>query len=139
MNKPPESSAVVLFDGVCNLCNSSVHFILDRDRDKYFRFASLQSRAGKELLAQHGLPPIEGDPDSVLLLEGGRVHSRSGAALHIARRLGFPWVLLVVGFLVPWFLRDLVYKFIARNRYRWFGKTDACRVPTPELRERFLA
>lgn len=134
-----DTQPVVLFDGVCNLCNSSVQFIIDRDPAATLRFASLQSEAAAALLRRHGLPPIEGDPDSILLVEDGTVYSHSSAALRIARRLSGAWKALYVFMVIPRPLRDLVYRFIARNRYRWFGKSEMCRVPTPELRSRFLA
>jgi predicted DCC family thiol-disulfide oxidoreductase YuxK len=129
---------IVLFDGVCNLCNGTVTFLIDRDRRGVLRFASLQSPRAAELLRERGrtLPP--GDPDTMLLVDGDRVHDRSTAALRIARHLGFPWSLAIVLFLVPRLLRDAVYRVIARNRYRWFGRSEQCRVPTPELRARFL-
>lgn len=130
--------AVVLFDGVCNLCNGAVHFMLDRDPKERLRFASLQSEAGKALLTEHGIPLPEGEPDSIVLVTKGRAYDGSGAALRIAARLSFPWPLLATLLVVPWFVRDIVYYFIARNRYRWFGRTEACRVPTPELKKRFL-
>lgn len=132
--------SVILFDGVCNLCNGAVQFVLDRDRHKRFRFAALQSEAGQALLRQRGLtPPDPGaDPDTIVLVEGDRVSDRSTAALRIARHLGFPWVLAGIFWLLPRPLRDWVYRFIARNRYRWFGKSESCRLPTPELRGRFL-
>lgn len=129
---------VVLFDGVCNLCNGAVHFILDRDPDERMQFASLQSDAGKELLRTRGFPIPEGDPNSVLLVVDERVYDGSGAALRIAARMKWPWKIFAVFLVVPWFLRDLVYYLIAKNRYRLFGKSEACRVPTPELRARFL-
>ena len=127
---------VVLFDGVCNLCNGSVQFILKRDPRGRFRFASLQSEAGRSLMAEHGL-----DPDvlsSVVLVEDGRAWQESSAALRIARHLPGGWKLLRVFTVIPRPLRDAVYRWIARNRYRWFGKTETCWLPTPELRERFL-
>lgn len=130
--------AIVLFDGVCNLCNSTVQIIIDHDPKGYFRFASLQSETAKRLLGEHGMTPPEGDPDSILLIEGGRVHSHSGAALRIARRMSGAYALLWAFIAVPWFVRDVVYRFIARNRYRWFGREEACRIPTPELKARFL-
>lgn len=130
--------AVVLFDGVCNLCNGAVNFMIDRDPDGKLKFASFQSDAGKELLRTMGLPVPEGDPTSIVFVVGDKAHDGSGAALRIAARLGFPWFLFSVFLVVPWFLRDLGYYLIAKNRYRWFGKGDACRVPTPELRARFL-
>jgi predicted DCC family thiol-disulfide oxidoreductase YuxK len=130
---------VVLFDGVCNLCNSSVNFVIDHERDRDVRFASLQSEAGSELLERVGRKLPEGDPESIVVVEGGRVFERSAAILRIARHLRWPWrVLAAMAVVVPRPLRDVVYRWIARNRYRWFGKSDVCRVPTPELRERFL-
>jgi predicted DCC family thiol-disulfide oxidoreductase YuxK len=133
-----EAGAIVLFDGVCNLCNSTVQIIIDHDPAGYFRFASLQSEKAKELLAGFGMKPPEGDPDSILLIQDGKLHSHSGAALRIARRMTGAYKLFWATIVVPWFIRDLVYRFIARNRYRWFGREEACRVPTPELRARFL-
>ena len=138
----PEASSqqpVVLFDGVCNLCSFAVQFILDRDRDGVFRFASLQSTAGGELLRAHGRTPPVGDPESVVLIENGAVYEHSSAALRIARRLSGLWKVLYVLIVVPAFVRDGVYRWIARNRYRWFGKGEQCWVPTPALRARFLA
>ena len=127
---------VVLFDGVCNLCNGSVQFLLKRDREGRFRFASLQSDVGRSLMAEHGLAVDR--LSSVLLIEDGRVWQESSAALRIARHLPGAWKLLRVFAAVPRPLRDAVYRWIARNRYRWFGKTETCWLPTPELRERFL-
>jgi predicted DCC family thiol-disulfide oxidoreductase YuxK len=128
---------LVLFDGVCNLCNASVDFILERDRKGTFRFAALQSEAGQRLLRGFELPTAE--HRSLVLVEGDRVYLRSSAALRIARRLGGLWPALYLFIVVPPFLRDLAYDFVARNRYRWFGKRDTCRVPTPELADRFLS
>lgn len=128
--------AVVLFDGVCNLCNGSVQFIIRRDPAGRFRFASLQSEAGQALLRRHGLDPE--DLFSVILVEDGRVHSRSDAALRIAGGLSGGWRAAGALRVVPRPLRDLVYGLVARNRYRWFGRRDACMIPTPELRARFL-
>ncbi len=130
---------VILFDGVCNLCSASVNFVIDRDPGARFRFAPLQSEAGREILTAHGESIPVGDPDSIVLVEDGAVYERSTAALRIARDLGGPWSLLYVFIIIPAFVRDAVYRLVARNRYRWFGKSDACRVPTPELRARFLA
>ena len=135
----PGAHPVVLFDGVCNLCNGAVQFILDRDPAGTFRFASLQSERAAALLRAHGLEPPAGDPESMVLIDGGRVYERSSAALRIARRLRGGWSLLYALVIVPRALRDAVYRVVARNRYRWFGKSDQCRVPTPELRARFLA
>jgi len=128
---------VVLFDGVCNLCNGTVQFIIARDPGAKFRFAALESEAAQRVLRECG---VSGSlPDSVALIEQGQLYTRSTAALRIARRLRFPWPLIFALVIVPRPLRDRVYDWIARHRYRWFGKRDACMLPTPELRTRFLA
>jgi predicted DCC family thiol-disulfide oxidoreductase YuxK len=128
---------VILFDGVCNLCNASVLFIIDRDPRGRFAFAPLQSDYAAALLREHGW---QGDAlTTVLLIEDGRVYDRSSAALRIARGLSGLWPLFSVFRIVPRPLRDLAYDWLARHRYRWFGRTESCRVPTPELRSRFLA
>lgn len=128
--------AIILFDGVCNLCNGSVNFVIDRDPDRWFRFAPLQSRAARLLLERcghmnHGL-------DSIVLIEDGKCYTKSTAALRIARKLAMPWKLMYAFIVVPRVLRDAVYDLVASNRYRWFGKRDECRVPTPELKSLFL-
>ena len=143
---PGTPALVVLFDGVCNLCNGSVNFMIDRDPEARLRFAALQSTAGRASLERALGPeltsaalPREGqDPGSVLFLEGGQLYDASTAVLRIARYLTWPWKALLVLLAVPRPLRDLVYRSVAKNRYRWFGKREACRVPTPELRGRFL-
>jgi predicted DCC family thiol-disulfide oxidoreductase YuxK len=129
---------VVMFDGVCNLCNGAVRFVIDRDPAGVFRFAALQSDAGRALLARLGVQLAPGDPETIVLVEGGRVYERSDAAVRIARRLAGPWRLFALLAIVPRRLRDAVYRFVARHRYRWFGRTAECRVPTPALRARFL-
>ncbi len=133
-----DGGPIVLFDGVCNLCNGAVQFILDRDRTQAIRFASLQSDKGQELLRSHGIPIPEGDPDTIFLVEGDIVRSRSTAALHIAKRLTLPWRLAWVFLIVPAPIRDLFYRLVAANRYRIFGRSNECRVPTPELRARMV-
>ena len=139
MDTGADGHPVVLFDGVCNLCNAAVNFIIDRDPRGVFRFAALQSAFGERELARLGIPPPAGDPETILLVENGRVHARSTAALRISRRLSGLWPLLALLVVVPRPVRDAVYGWVARNRYRWFGRTsDVCRVPTPELRARFL-
>ena len=133
---PAAPPPIVLFDGVCNLCTGSVQFILERDRRGLFRFASLQSEVGRRLLGEQGL-----DADalgSVVLIEDGQAFRESAAVLRIARHLPGAWKLLGAFLAVPRPLRDFVYRRIARNRYRWFGKTEACWLPTPELKARFL-
>lgn len=128
--------AVVLFDGLCNLCNGAVDFIIDRDPQAQFRFAALQSDAARPLLARRGLSAER--LGHIVLVEDGRCYLGSTAALRIARRLTSPWPLLYALLLVPRPLRDAVYDWVARNRYRWFGKRDRCRTPTPGLQARFL-
>ncbi len=131
---------MILFDGVCNLCNGFVQFVIERDPAAHFRFASLQSQAASAMLRAHHSTRDRSDiPDSVVLVEGDRVSTQSTAALRVARRLGFPWNLGYVFVIVPKPFRDAVYAWVARNRYRWFGKRDVCMVPTPELRGRFLS
>jgi predicted DCC family thiol-disulfide oxidoreductase YuxK len=135
--------AIVLFDGVCNLCNAAVLFIIDRDPREQFRFAPLQSPEAARLLRERGHPLSSAGtgrdvPASIVLIEDGRVSERSAAALRIARRLTGLWPAFYTLMLLPRPVRDLVYDWMARNRYRWFGRQDQCRVPTPELRGRFL-
>jgi predicted DCC family thiol-disulfide oxidoreductase YuxK len=127
---------VILFDGVCNLCNAFVDFVITRDPDAQFRFASLQSDAARRLLSGVELGAPRGD--TVVLIERGQVFTRSEAALRIARRLGAPWSFAYPLVAVPRSIRDWFYQAVARNRYRWFGKREACRVATPDLRRRFL-
>jgi predicted DCC family thiol-disulfide oxidoreductase YuxK len=127
---------IVLFDGVCNLCNGSVQLIIRHDRQGLFRFASLQSPLGQELLARFGIDPKV--VDSVILVEGDRWFKESDAALRIARGMSGAWKALSILRVIPRPLRDAAYRLIARNRYRWFGRQETCWLPTPELRERFL-
>jgi predicted DCC family thiol-disulfide oxidoreductase YuxK len=128
--------AIVLFDGVCNLCSAWVQFLLARDARRRFRFASLQSEAGAALARRHGLSPEA--MQSVVLVEGGRAWVRSSAVLRIARGLGWPWPALSLFAVVPPFVRDRVYDWVAANRYRWFGQRETCWLPRPEWRDRFL-
>lgn len=137
-DSPPSADApVVLFDGHCNFCSGVVDFLVARDRRGAIRFAALQSPAGRRLLAEHGIA-MPDEPDTMVLVQGKRALLRSSAALAVARHLRFPWPLAAIGFLVPRALRDAVYGIVARNRYRWFGRSERCRVPTAELRARFL-
>jgi predicted DCC family thiol-disulfide oxidoreductase YuxK len=127
---------LVLFDGVCVFCNRSVNFIIAHDPAARFRFAPLQSPLGQSMLARCGLQ--QAGIDSVVLIEGGRCYRKSTAALRIAHRLTgwWPWTFFLV--MVPAQLRDLVYDWFARHRYRWFGQLKMCLMPTPEVRQRFL-
>ncbi len=127
---------VVLFDGVCVFCNRSVDFILDHEKDETLTFAPLQSETGQEILKEFNYPADY--LDSILFLENGKLLNKSGAALSIAKYLNLRWSWLAGFRFVPAFIRDAVYWVIARYRYKIFGKHDACRVPTPELRKRFL-
>lgn len=127
---------LLFFDGVCNLCNGLVRFILRHDERGRFRFASLQGAPGQRFLHTHGL--ATGSLDSLVYWRKGEVLTRSTAALNVARDLGGLWSLAYAFILVPRFIRDAAYDLVARERYRWFGKRDTCMVPTAELRERFV-
>jgi predicted DCC family thiol-disulfide oxidoreductase YuxK len=127
---------ILLFDGVCNLCNAIVSFTLKRDRGSIFLFASLQSRSGREILDRFGLP--KEDFDSYLLVMGGKCFSKSTAGLLTLKMLGWPWKAAYALILIPRPVRDAVYDLIARNRYRVFGRTAECMIPTPEIKARFL-
>ena len=127
---------VVLFDGVCNLCSSSVIFIIKRDRGSKIKFASLQSEFGQEQMKRFKLPASL--LNSVLLIKNGKLYQRSNAALEIVSVLDGLWPLFFIFKIVPRFFRDLIYDWIAKNRYRWFGKKEECMIPTPEMRERFI-
>ena len=132
------SSAIVLFDGLCNLCDGAVRFMLDRDRNGRLRFASLQSDAARHLLERFGYS-AEGMPQSIVLLEGERIFEGSAAILRIAELLGAPWSLARIAAVVPERALDAAYRFIARNRYRIFGAREVCRIPTPAEAARFLS
>jgi predicted DCC family thiol-disulfide oxidoreductase YuxK len=129
-------SPVILFDGVCNLCNGFVQFVIARDPAGRFQFAALQSDSARRLLAR--LDGLGGIPDSIVLVDNGRVYTRSSAALRIASGLRFPWSLARALIVVPRPLRDWLYDRVARHRYQWFGRKDVCMVPTAESRARFL-
>lgn len=129
-------SRVVLFDGVCNLCNQSVLFIIQRDPSAKFHFATLQGAYAQQQLAH--LTPEEQKFESVVLLQNGKIYRQSSAALEIARQLTGAWPLMYAFIVVPPIIRNAVYDWIARNRYKWFGKKDACMIPTPELKARFI-
>jgi len=132
-----QQQSIILFDGVCNLCNASVSFVIERDKKNVFQFASLQSSFGQEVLKKHQLSAS--DFDSMILLQNGIIHQRSDAALRIAKELSGAWKLLYSFIIVPRFIRNGVYNFVARNRYKWFGKQEACMIPTPELKAKFIA
>lgn len=130
-----QPEAIILFDGVCNLCSGAVQFVIKRDPSAYFRFASLQSDFGQSQLKKFNLDPVSFH--SIILVEGNRYYERSDAALKIARKLTGGWPLLYTFKILPRFIRDGVYNLIGKKRYRFFGKKDACWIPTPELKSRF--
>lgn len=127
---------IILFDGVCNFCNGAVNFTIKRDRKKIIKFAALQSEAGIQLTKQYGLP--ENDMRSFLLIENGEMYNKSTAALKVCRRLTGLWPLVYGFIIIPAFIRNAVYDFIAKNRYKWFGQKQECMIPTPDVRARFL-
>jgi predicted DCC family thiol-disulfide oxidoreductase YuxK len=127
---------VILFDGICNLCNNAVQFVIKRDKKSLFRFSSLQSSFGQNLLNQHNLH--HAGFDSFILLENGKIYTKSTAALMVAKRLSGAWALLYCFIIIPPFIRNSVYDIIARNRYKWFGKKESCWLPSPELKIRFF-
>lgn len=128
---------ILLFDGVCNLCNASVQFVLHRDKDAKFAFAALQSDIAKDLLLDH--PEYIKDLHSIVLIKNGTVLDRSTAALHVAKELSAAWPLLYYLFIWwPKAIRDALYEFVASRRYRWFGKQDSCSIPDEDYQDRFL-
>jgi len=136
-DKDIEQQKIILFDGVCNLCNGSIIFVLKWEKESTFKFASIQSEAGKELLEWCGLPSNYNQ--AVVYIENGNIYLGSTAAFKIGQYLVFPWsILSSLGLLIPKFARDRVYNQIALNRYQWFGKKDVCMVPTKSLKARFL-
>lgn len=128
---------VILFDGVCNLCNSAVNFIIKHDKKDVFRYASLQSEIGQKLISERGIDTTK--IDSILLIDPSvAYYHKSTAALHIAKQLSGIYPLLSVFLVLPKFIRDWVYDVIAKNRYKWFGKKESCMIPTPELKALFI-
>lgn len=132
----PKHKQLILFDGVCNLCNNSITFVIKHDKSNVFLFAPLQSDTGKAIIKQFNIDT--NTTDSILLYKNEKIHSKSGAALRIASKLNFPYNLLSVFRIIPSFISNIVYDFIAKNRYKWFGKKNSCMVPTRELQAKFL-
>lgn len=126
---------VILFDGVCNFCDRSVQFIIKRDHQAVFQFASLQSESGQKLLKKHGVPE---DTDSFIFVDGEKYYDRSSAALHVFKHMPGGWKLLYGLIVLPKPIRDAFYQLIAKNRYKWFGRKESCMLPTPDERKRFL-
>jgi predicted DCC family thiol-disulfide oxidoreductase YuxK len=131
----PGGQPVAFFDGICNLCDGAVNFLIDHDPRAVLKFAPLQGSTFAALVETH--PELAGI-DSFVLWDAPRVYTRSSAGLHIAMALGWPWRALAVLLVIPRPLRDAVYDFVAQRRYRWYGRRESCRMPTPELRARFL-
>lgn len=133
----PKNKKLILFDGVCNLCNASIQYVIRHDNNNLFVFAPLQSTIGNEIIDKFKIDTSK--TDSILLFEHDKgIAFKSTAALKIASHLGFPRNVLVVFYIIPPFIRNWVYDFVAHNRYKWFGKSDECMIPTPELQAKFL-
>lgn len=133
---PTPKHSIVLFDGVCHLCNGSVNFLLKRDKKECFLFATLQSDSGQALLKQHQLST--NDLDTVILIQQGQVYTKSTAILRVLKELGRGWQIFYVFILLPRFIRDAIYNLVAHSRYRLFGKNEQCRMPSPDIERRFL-
>ncbi|MEO7044738.1 MAG: thiol-disulfide oxidoreductase DCC family protein [Ferruginibacter sp.] len=130
------SHPIILFDGICNLCNGAVQYVIKHDSEAVFQFASLQSEAGQNLLQQYSLP--QNNFNSFVLIDADKAYTKSTAALKVAKRLKGGVKLLYGFIIVPAFIRNGVYNIIANNRYKWFGKKNECMIPTPSLQSRFL-
>ncbi|MGH1335807.1 MAG: thiol-disulfide oxidoreductase DCC family protein [Aureispira sp.] len=135
--KKSDTTAIVLFDGVCNLCDRSVQFIIKHDPKGRYKFAPLQSDFAKKLLQEYQLDGE--DLERAVLIENGKAYTHSSASLRVTRHLSGAWPLLYGFIIIPRFIRNAVYRWVARNRYRWFGQKDNCVLPSPENRARFLA
>lgn len=132
----PRDKPILLFDGVCNLCNGLVQFIIQRDPEGRFRFTALQSEAGQQLLREAGLDPTS--LNTVVMYDGGQFYTHSNVPLQIAWQLGGLWRIFYIFKAIPKWPRDRIYDWIASNRYKWFGKKESCMIPTPDLKQRFL-
>lgn len=126
---------IILFDGVCNLCDQSIQFIIKRDHTGFYKFGSLQSPNGQKLLEHYQVPT---DIDSFILIRNNKVYTKSTAALKVAQNLDGLWKMLYPLIIIPKPIRDFIYNIIANNRYKWFGKKTSCTLPTPEIKERFI-
>ena len=132
----PTNNPIILFDGVCNFCNTAINFVLKQDKKGIFRFAPLQSEVGQRLLQEYNLSTKEFD--SFVLIDNGKVYKKSAASLRVMNKLPWYWKEAQLLRIIPTALRDAIYDFIAKNRYKWFGKKEQCMIPTPEMRNRFL-
>ncbi len=136
-NQLPKHKKIILFDGVCNLCNSSINYVIDNDKNDIFRFVSLQSNLGIELQNYLGIK-IENIDSIILYIPNEAYYIKSNAALKIMNEFSGLWKLTKVFYIIPTSLKDLIYDYVARNRYKWFGKEENCRLITPELKKKFL-
>lgn len=127
---------IILFDGVCNFCNGAINFIIKQDKKRIFRFAPLQSEIGQQLLSKYSLSAEK--LDSFVLIDNGKAYQKTSAAIQLYPKLGGGWKMMKGLWIVPQFIRDFFYDVIAKNRYRWFGKKEACMIPSPEIRSLFL-
>lgn len=127
---------IIVFDGICNLCNNAINFVIKHDSKNVFQFATLQSETGKALLKKFNINPAE--TDSIILIAGDTYSVKSTAALHISKSLNAAYPLFFGFMIVPNFIRNAIYDYIAKNRYKWFGKKESCMIPTPELKAKFL-
>jgi len=127
---------IILFDGVCNLCNGAVTYIIKRDKKNLFKFAALQSEIGQQLISKFNIDTSK--VDSIILIDGEKHYEKSSAALRIAKYLSGAYPLLFGFMILPKFIRNAVYDYIAKNRYKWFGKKESCMIPTAELKSKFL-
>ena len=127
---------IIIFDGYCNFCSSSILFIIQRDKKRYFSFAASQTGGGQKIIARYGLGDLA--EHSIVLVEAGKVYRKSSAVLRIARQMGWGWSLLYICIIVPRSIRDYFYDLVARSRYRLFGMSERCFVPDPDIKERFL-
>ncbi|MEW4924993.1 DCC1-like thiol-disulfide oxidoreductase family protein [Algibacter sp. 2305UL17-15] len=133
----PANKKLILFDGVCNLCNNSVQYVIKHDKNNLFLFTALQSEVGQKIIEHYNIDTSK--TDSILLYTPEKgIEQKSTAALEVASKLGFPRNLMRIFFIIPPFIRNWVYNFIAKNRYKWYGKKEACMIPTPDLKSKFL-
>lgn len=131
-----ETNPILLFDGECNLCNGSVQFVIERDKKGKVKFCSIQSETGEKLMSKHNIP--NNYLASIILIENNKIYYKSTAALRLSKHMDSLWPSLFAFIIIPAFIRNWVYDFIAKNRYKWFGKTETCWIMTPELKDRFL-
>ena len=129
-----QQQPIIFFDGLCNLCNGAINFIIDHDKNGRFKFAPLQSDVAEQYIPQY----VRENSDSIILLDSGKIFSKSSAALKVAKQLDGLWKAFFVFMIFPKFIRDYVYDIIAKNRYKWFGKRETCRIPTDDIKNRFL-